>query len=79
MGLLLKSLTGEQLKQTIRLGFLASNNEAEYEAILSGLNLASALSASKLDIYSDSQLIVGHLPKEYEAKEEHMSQYLMKV
>ncbi|KAL6336542.1 hypothetical protein AAG906_025093 [Vitis piasezkii] len=35
-----------------------SNNEAEYEAILSGLNLALALSASKLEICSDSQLVL---------------------
>ncbi|RVW53149.1 hypothetical protein CK203_115777 [Vitis vinifera] len=38
-------------------GILASNNEAEYEAILSGLDLALALSVSKLRIYSDSQLV----------------------
>ncbi|RVW71622.1 hypothetical protein CK203_052647 [Vitis vinifera] len=44
------------LEQAIRLGFSASNNEAEYEAILSGLDLALALSVSKLRIYSDSQL-----------------------
>ncbi|RVW58115.1 Pro-Pol polyprotein [Vitis vinifera] len=37
-------------------GFSASNNEAEYEVILSGLDLALALSVSKLRIYSDSQL-----------------------
>ena len=79
MGLLLRSLIGEQLEQAIWLGFSASNNEAEYEAVLSGLNRASALFASKLRIYSDSQLIVGHLKKEYEAKDEHISQYLLKV
>ncbi|RVX02337.1 Transposon Tf2-2 polyprotein [Vitis vinifera] len=47
----------EHLEQAIRLGFSASNNEAEYEAILSGLDLALALSVSKLRIYSDSQLV----------------------
>ena len=61
MGLLLQSPTGEQLEQVIRLRFTASNNEAEYEAILSGLDLALALSISKLRIYSDSQFIVGHV------------------
>ena len=61
MGLLLQSPTDEQLEQVIRLGFTASNNEAEYEAILSGLDLALALSVSKLRIYSDSQFIVGHV------------------
>ncbi|RVX11727.1 hypothetical protein CK203_009440 [Vitis vinifera] len=35
VGLLLQSPTGEHLEQAIRLGFSASNNEAEYEAILS--------------------------------------------
>ena len=34
VGLLLKSTTGEQLEQAIRLRFPTSNNEAEYEAIL---------------------------------------------
>ena len=61
VGLLLQFPTGEQLEQAIRLGFPASNNEAEYEAILSGLDLALALSVSKLRIYSDSQLIVRHV------------------
>ena len=36
-------------------------------------------SISKLEIYSDSQLAVGHIQKEYEAKDKRMSQYLVKV
>ncbi|RVW33910.1 hypothetical protein CK203_082961 [Vitis vinifera] len=61
VGLLLQSPTGEQLEQAIQqleqailLGFPASNNEAEYETILSELDLALTLSVSKLRIYSDS-------------------------
>ncbi|XP_010658094.1 uncharacterized protein LOC104881059 [Vitis vinifera] len=79
VGLLLQSPTGEQLEQAIRLGFPASNNEAEYEAILSGLDLALAPSVSRLRVYSDSQLVVRHVQKEYEAKDEHMARYLTKV
>ena len=52
VGLLLQSPIGEHLEQAIRLGFPASNNEAEYEAILSGLDLVLALSVSKLRVYS---------------------------
>ncbi|RVX07353.1 Retrovirus-related Pol polyprotein from transposon 17.6 [Vitis vinifera] len=74
-----QSPTGEHLEQAIRLGFSASNNEAEYEAILSGLDLALALSVSKLRIYSDSQLVVRHIQKEYEAKDSRMARYLAKV
>ncbi|KAL6332056.1 hypothetical protein AAG906_020735 [Vitis piasezkii] len=63
VGLLLQSPTGEQLEQAIRLGFPASNNEAEYEAILSGFNL----------IYSDSQLVVRHVQEEYGAKDKRIA------
>ncbi|RVW17407.1 hypothetical protein CK203_094155 [Vitis vinifera] len=76
---LIQSPTGEHLEQAIRLGFSASNNEAEYEAILSGLDLALALSVSKLRIYSDSQLVVRHVQKEYEAKDSRMARYLAKL
>nr|CAN81727.1 hypothetical protein VITISV_017319 [Vitis vinifera] len=79
VGLLLQSPTGEHLEQAIRLGFPASNNEAEYEAILSRLDLALALSVSKLRIYSDSQLVVKHVQEEYEAKDARMARYLAKV
>ncbi|XP_010663849.1 uncharacterized protein LOC104882394 [Vitis vinifera] len=69
----------QHLEQAIRLGFPASNNEAEYEAILSGLDLALALSVSRLRVYSDSQLVVRHVQKEYEAKDARMARYLTKV
>ncbi|RVW48156.1 Gag-Pol polyprotein [Vitis vinifera] len=70
---------GEHLEQVIRLGFPASNNEAEYETILSGLDLALTLSVFKLWVYSDSQLIVRHVQKEYEAKDARMARYLTKI
>ena len=61
IGLLLQSPIGEQIEQAIRLGFPTSNNEAKYEAILDGLDLALTLSATKLEIYNDSQLIIGQI------------------
>ena len=79
MGILLQSPTGEQLEQAIRLGFLTSNNEAEYETILSGLDLALTLSVSKLKIYNDSQLVVRHVQEEYGARDERMTRYLTKL
>lgn len=79
VGLFLESPTEKQLEQSIRLEFPASNNEAEYEVILSGLGVAIALSASKIKIHSDSQLIMGHIRKEYEAKDERVAKYLLKV
>ena len=56
------------MEQAIRLSFFASNNEAEYEAVLAGLDLALILAATKLEIRSDSQLIFGQIQWEYETK-----------
>ena len=61
----LKSPVGKKIKHAIRLGFSASNNELEYEAILAGIELAAIVSADKLLIRSDSQLMVGQVNEEY--------------
>ena len=56
--------------------YTTTNNEADYEALLTGLKLAKILGAIELDIHSDSQLIVGQVNGNYEAKEKRMQQYL---
>ena len=58
IGLQLKSPSGDKIEEEIKLEFSVSNNESEYEAILARLELAAALSAGKLLIQSDSQLVV---------------------
>ena len=63
---------GETLKYAVRLQFLATNNEVEYEAFLTGLSLAKALRAKSLIVQADSQLIIGQVKGDYEAKEERM-------
>ena len=63
IGLQLKSPTRERIEQAIHLGFSASNNESEYEAILVGIELAVTVSADRLLIRSDSQLVVGQVTK----------------
>ena len=54
IGLKLKSPGGEKIEQAIRLGFSASNNESEYEAILVRIELAAIIYVDKLIIQSDS-------------------------
>ena len=58
IGLHLKSPGRDKIEQAIWLGFSASNNELEYEAILAGIELVAAIFANKLIIQSDSQLVV---------------------
>ena len=63
----------------LRFDFPATNNEAEYEALIAGLQLARRLGAQRIHVRSDSQLVVCQVLGEYEAKDETMQRYLSKV
>ena len=78
-GVVLITPDGSLLEQAITLGFKASNNEAEYEALLAGLRMAKDLAVKKLAVYSDSQLITSQATGEYTAKHPRMARYLEKV
>ncbi|XP_027174121.1 uncharacterized protein LOC113773696 [Coffea eugenioides] len=78
-GLLLEDPQGEICSYALRFDFAASNNEAEYEAVIAGLQLAQKLGAAHILVYSDSQLVVCQILGEYEAREEVMHRYLSKV
>ena len=67
------------IEQAIRLGFCASNYEVEYEAIMAGIELATALSADHLIIRSDSQLVVGRVNTKYESRDPRMAKYVALV
>ena len=64
------------LKYGVQLQFPTTNNEAEYEAVLTNLKIAKALGVKNLKLRTDSKLIVGQITNEYEAKEERMKRYL---
>ena len=56
----------------IRLDFLTTNNEAEYEALVAGLDLTKAIGATSVVIYCDSQVITNQVNRDYECKGEMM-------
>ena len=60
----------------LRFGFKESNKEAEYEALIAGLNLAKEMKVESLEIYGDSQLVVCQITNEYQARGEKMAAYL---
>ena len=64
------------MKYATKLQFPATNNEAEYEALLIRLSLVKALGAKNLIVQTDSQLIIEQVKGDYEAKEERMQKYL---
>ena len=65
--LILVSLEGHRIHCAFRFRFKASNNEAEYEALIAGLELAKEMKVESLDIFSDSQLVVCQINNEYQA------------
>ncbi|KAK0589707.1 hypothetical protein LWI29_017611 [Acer saccharum] len=79
LGLVLESPHGDILEQSIHCGFHATNNEAEYEALIAGLDLAKSLSVKIIKVRSDSQLVVRQVNGTYEARDQRMSAYLNKV
>ena len=78
-GLILTSPKGIDIEYALRFGFRTSNNEAEYEAVIAGLNLAHSLEVAQLEVYNDSQLVVRQIEDTYKAKSERMILYLQKV
>jgi len=56
------------LRYAIRLHFLASNNAAEYKALVNGLCIAIELGAMWLYVRGDSELVVDQVMKESSCK-----------
>ena len=67
------------MEHSFRLGFNASNNEAEYEALLAGLRVVSDLDAKEVEVYSDSRLVVNQVQGSFEVKDPRMVEYLRLV
>ena len=78
-GLIMTSPEEIDIEYALRFGFQASNNEAEYEAVIAGLNLAHSMEVDQLEVCSDSQLVVKKIEDTYEAKCEKLILYLKKA
>ena len=64
---------GLRLEKSLRLGFQASNNEVEYEALIAGLRVAWKLGTEDVEIFSDSRLVVSQVEESFEVKHPPMS------
>ena len=60
------------IEKSLRLGFLAMNNEAEYEALLEGMSMVQRMRGKAVNMFSDSRLVVGQVKGELEARDERM-------
>jgi ribonuclease HI len=69
----------EVLEENSRSLGIRTNNQAEYEALISALERASALGSREVTCYSDSQLVVKQLNGEWRVKEPELRSLWRKV
>ena len=63
----------------VRLDFPTTNNETEYKALVTGLDLAKATGAASIVIYCDSQVVTNQVNGDYECNGETIKRYLDQV
>ena len=79
VGLVLISPGKIIIEKLLRLGFSATNNEAEYEALLQGMAMVQRMGGKTAEMFSDSRLVVGKVKGELEARDVRMQGYLSQV
>ena len=79
VGLVLVSLEKITIEKSLRLGFSAMTNEAEYEALLMGMMMVQKMGGKTVKVYSDSKLVVGQVRGDLEARDPRMQEYLSQV
>ncbi|XP_070013808.1 uncharacterized protein [Nicotiana sylvestris] len=78
LGIVLNPPTGRTIRQSIKTSRL-TNNEAEYEAMIAGLELAKSLGAEVIEAKCNSLLVVNQVNKSFEVREDRMQRYLDKL
>ena len=77
--LVLEGPDGEEISYAVKLEFTATNKQAEYEALIAGLELAKAVKADRVKIRTDSQLVANHVSERFQPRDGKMELYLNKV
>nr|GEV56615.1 reverse transcriptase domain-containing protein [Tanacetum cinerariifolium] len=78
-GLMLVNPEGKEYTYALRFEFETTNNEAEYEALLTGLRIAKEMKIQELIIIVDSQLVANQVNRLFEARQPVIKQYLEKI
>ncbi|GJU57051.1 reverse transcriptase domain-containing protein [Tanacetum coccineum] len=78
-GLILTNPEGMEFTNALRFRFDATNNEAEYEALIAGLRISEQMGVKNLQANVNSHLVANQVNGTYVAKEADMIRYLEKV
>ena len=58
---------------------MATNNKAEYEALLTGMMMVQKMGGKIVKVFSDSKLVLGQIKGDLEARDPRMQEYLRQV
>ena len=61
------------------MSFSATNNEAEYEALLMGMAMVQKMKGKAVKVFQDSKLVVGQVMGDLEARDPRMQEYLCQI
>jgi ribonuclease HI len=78
-GVLLISSQGEQLKYVLQIHCKASNNGAEYEALIHGLRIAVSLGIKRLLAFGDSKVVIEQVNKDWDCVKDTMGAYYAEI
>ena len=76
MGLVLESPEKTIIDKSLRLGFSATNNEAEYKALLQGMAMVRKMGGKAVEMFLNSRMVVGQVKGELEVRDTRMQEYL---
>nr|GEX28152.1 reverse transcriptase domain-containing protein [Tanacetum cinerariifolium] len=75
-GLILTNPEGVEFTYTLKFQFTASNNEAEYEALVAGLRIAMQMGVKNVQVNVDSKMVANQVLGTYVSKEDNVIKYL---
>ncbi len=78
-GVAIYDLNGNLIKINGKYCGVLTNNQAEYEALLTGLRMAHAMKANEIECYLDSDLIVKQIKGEFKIKNKIINEYVRKI
>ena len=79
IGVVVADASGQVVKELARCIGNTTNNQAEYQAVLAAFELIQGLTASELDFYLDSELVVKQLKGEYKIKNRDLAPLFVKI
>src|SRR4051812_47205220 len=78
-GVVLVSPRKDEMRYVLQIHFPATNNEAEYEALLYGFRMAISLGIRRMMIFGDSDLVINQVMKEWDIQSPTMTTYYVAV